>query len=103
MKSLRPALLLALLLAPGLAFAAPSFSGLVDNVLSLINLIIPLLASVAIVIFLWGIVRYIASAEDSEAHAKGRELIIWGAVALFVMFSVWGLVGILRATFLNGA
>lgn len=91
------------LLFPALALAATTFSGLVDSVLSIINTIVPLLASVAVIIFLWGIVRYIAGASDSESHAKGRDLMVWGVIALFVMFSLWGLVGIIQSTFLGGA
>ena len=59
---------------------------------------LPLIISLAVVWFVWNVFRYmIAGGEDEKTKAK-KEM-IWGIVALFVMVSVWGLVGILQATF----
>jgi hypothetical protein len=94
------ALPLAVLLAPAAAFAAPqTFSDLVQLILSYINPLAALLASIALLIFFYGIVLYIFKAGDGEAHAEGRQLIMWGIIALFVLTSVWALANILSSTF----
>ncbi len=59
----------------------------------------PLLFLVAICIFLFGVIKYMMNANDETKRTEGREFMIWGIVALFVMLSVWGLVGVLRSTF----
>lgn len=69
--------------------------GLVRNVL---NAVIPIIISLAIVVFIWGVLKYVASG-DAEKKEEGRNLMIWGIIAIFVMVSVWGLVNILIQTF----
>ena len=42
---------------------------------------------------LWGLAKYILAAGNEESKASGKTIMIGGIVALFVMTSVWGLVG----------
>jgi hypothetical protein len=65
---------------------------LINNISKLVNLAIPLVASLALLAFFWGLFKFIAKADDSASHEEGRNLMIWGIVALFVMVAVWGLV-----------
>ena len=60
--------------------------------------IIPLLFAVAVLVFIYGVVKFISTEESAEKES-GRQFMIWGIVALAVMFSVWGLVKILGSTF----
>ena len=64
--------------------------------------IIPLLISVALVVFIIGVVKFIANADNEEKRTEGRQFIIWGIVGLFVIVSVWGLVAVLQNTFFDG-
>jgi len=61
--------------------------------------IIPLIFALAIAMFVWGVVQYVINAQAEAKRQKGRDFMIWGIIALAVMVSVWGLVGILRNTF----
>lgn len=61
--------------------------------------IIQLLIVLATVVFLWGIIRYIASAGNEEKLKEGKNLIVYGIVGLFVIISVWGLVKLLASSF----
>jgi uncharacterized membrane protein len=58
-----------------------------------------LLISVAVIIFLWGVVGYIKSGDSEEERKKAKDFILYGIIGLFVMISVWGLVNILSGTF----
>jgi TRAP-type C4-dicarboxylate transport system permease small subunit len=49
----------------------------------------------ALLLFIWGVYRYIASAGDEKASAEGSKLMSYGILVLFVMVSVWGLVSIM--------
>lgn len=60
--------------------------------------IIPLLYAIAFIAFLIGIVRYFFFGGE-EAREKGKQLIVWGLVGFFVIFSVWGIVRLLLSTF----
>jgi len=64
--------------------------------------IIPLLISVALIVFIIGVVRFIANGDNEEKRKEGRQFIIWGIVGLFVIVSVWGLVSVLQNTFFDG-
>lgn len=61
--------------------------------------VIPLIFALAIAMFVWGVVQYVINAQEEAKRQKGRDFMIWGIIALAVMVSVWGLVGILRNTF----
>jgi len=62
--------------------------------------IIPLIFAIAVLAFIWGVLQFFILNPDEEAkRAQGRQFMIWGIVALAVMISVWGLVGILQSTF----
>ena len=50
--------------------------------------------TMAVVAFFWGIVQYIwgLRAGDATKEKNGRNFMLWGLIALFVMFSVWGII-----------
>lgn len=76
-----------------------TFYDLIVNTIigGMITPIITLIVSGAVVVFLWGVFKFIKS-EGKEKEA-GKEMMVWGIVGIFVMVSVWGLVNILRGTF----
>jgi uncharacterized membrane protein YidH (DUF202 family) len=51
-----------------------------------------LLVLVAMVVFLWGMVKFIANAGNEEERKKGKQVMIWGIVAIFVIFSLISIV-----------
>ena len=63
-----------------------------EDVGSLVDYLIILLVGIAVLVFFWGLVRFIFKAGDEKAKDEGKRLMIWGIIALFVMVSVWGLV-----------
>jgi hypothetical protein len=79
-----------------------NFSTLSDaltSVTDLINRLIPIVISIALLLFLIGIVQFVTAGGDEEKRAAARGMIIFGIIALFVMVSVWGFVNILSKTF----
>jgi len=61
--------------------------------------IIPLLFGVAILVFIWGVVQFIAHADNEEKRTQGRNFMVYGIISLFVMVTIWGLVNVLSNTF----
>jgi predicted permease len=86
-----------LLAAPMFVFAqvnTAGLRGLLREIHGLISLVIPVLIALGVLAFMWGIVMYLFGKNKEE----GKSFMLWGIIALFVMTSVWGLVGILRGT-----
>ncbi len=67
----------------------------------IINIIVYMLMSVATVVFLWGIVKYIMSAGDEKGKEGSKGIIKVGIIGLFLMVSIWGIVKILTSTFVT--
>lgn len=92
------------ILTPVFVFAQGSVStdGLEDllgSIHRLISMAIPVLIALGVLGFMWGVVMYLFGKKED-----GKMFMVWGIIALFVMTSVWGLVGILRGTlFDNGS
>lgn len=63
------------------------------------NPIIALLFAVALVVFLWGLVQFLASDMTDDNREKGKQKIIWGVVGLFIMLSVYGIINLILNTF----
>lgn len=67
------------------------FEDLADLLIGIFNLLIQLLTAVALAVFLWGLAQYVFKADEDPAIAKGKFLMTWGILALFVLVSVWGI------------
>ena len=83
------------------SFPGPKFQDVLCYITGIINnSIIPLIFALATVMFVWGVVQFfIINADEEKKRAQGKQFMIWGIIALAVMLSVWGLVGILSTTF----
>lgn len=79
--------------------SAQGLDNIIDTVGNLIGTITPIIVALALLYFFWGLAKYILSAGDEEKKTEGRNIMIWGIIALFVMVSVWGLVGVIADTF----
>jgi uncharacterized membrane protein len=60
---------------------------------NLILLAIPVAVGIDLVFFIWGLALYILKSGDVKAREEGRNKMIWGVIALFVIVSIWGIVG----------
>lgn len=86
---------LSLALIPTLASAA-GVTDLIDNLINLLEDIIPVLIGVAVVVFFWGLVKFIAHADDEKAVTEGKQFMVWGMVGLFVIVALWSIVGFIQ-------
>ena len=69
-----------------------NLTGLVVAAGGIINLLIPIMMALAIVVFFWGLVKYILAAKEPEARKEGTNLMVGGIIALFVMVSIYGII-----------
>ncbi len=59
--------------------------------------VIPLIFSLAFLVFLWGVFKFM-TASDVKGKQEGQKVIWWGMLGLFVMVSIWGILQILGTT-----
>ncbi len=76
-----------------------TFKDFIYNIISLLDIVIYLIIALAVIVFFYGIVLYIAKSDSESERKKGVQYILFGIIGLFVMISVWGLVYILTSTF----
>lgn len=85
--------------APLLVHALPfDLFEVFDFLISLVSEIVPLLVAIAVLVFFWGIVKFISHAGDEKTHEEGKQFMIWGMIALFVMVALWSIVGYFQET-----
>jgi hypothetical protein len=70
----------------------------------IINTLIKLGVGAGLLVFLWGLAMYVFKSSDPGSEKEGKNRMIWGLIALFVMMSVWGIVSVISYDLLgNGA
>jgi len=82
----------------GTAVGGPTVFNLLATIAAIMNVVIPILITLAVLYTIWGVIKY-ATAKESEDQAEGRRVIISGIIGLFVIVSIWGLVAVLNSTF----
>ena len=65
---------------------------------AILDPIITLLALAAFVVFVWGVVEFIAGAGDVEKRKTGQRHIMWGLIGLVIIFGAQAIVGLIGAT-----
>ena len=87
--------------APSVVYAATDVKGLILTVVSLLNATIPIIIGLALLYFFWGLAIFILQAGDEEARKKGKAIMTWGSIAIFVMFYIFGIISLLIDTFFD--
>ena len=65
----------------------------------IVNGLIPVVLAITVLIFFWGLAMYLWDAGNAESKGKGIQIMIMGVLSLFVMVSIWGIIGVLQQTF----
>jgi nicotinamide riboside transporter PnuC len=73
-------------------------SSLIGGAKSLLDQLVVFLIALAVVWFIWNVVKY-AMSSDEEGKEKAKSQMIWGIIAIAVIVSVWGLVALLQNIF----
>jgi hypothetical protein len=84
-------------LMPVFAFAQVNTDNLattVTNLTKVVNLLVPLFLAIAVIVFIYGVLRYVIAGGPKEAGVA-RNYIIWGIVGIAVILAIWGLARLL--------
>ena len=69
----------------------------VDDLQTIFNTLIPVLVAAGVIVFFWGLVRYMWGKGGHE-EVEGKKIMIAGLVAIFIMVCVWGIVKLIGGT-----
>ncbi len=82
------------IIAGAFSLKASTFSGVVYEILSVIGLAIPLLFALSFLAFFWGVSKFILNSGSATEIEKGKNYMIWGVLALFVLISIRAIIGV---------
>ena len=77
--------------------ADTTFSDIIWQVLGIIYTLIPILFALAFLVFFWGLSKFILHSGNEADVTKGKNYMLWGILALFLLVSSMAIV-----TFLTG-
>jgi hypothetical protein len=76
------------------------FRALVFTVIGYIEQLVVVVFALSLIVFLWGIFKYIFLSQGEEKNLEqAKSYILYGIIGLFVMVSVWGIVNLLNRSF----
>ena len=89
-----------LALLPAFAFAQDfgPLETITTGLGNVVDLALPIVFTLGLLVFFWGLVKYIFAQGNEESKADGKKIMLWGLIAIFVMATVWGLVRFIGTT-----
>jgi len=87
-------------LLPVIVFAQTAIDTIVSTTLrTTLNFVIGILFVIATLVFLWGVIQFIAKSGDEAGRAKAKGIMTWGIIGLAVMAAAWGIVTLIESYF----
>ena len=65
---------------------------LIDDLIGITNRLVVLLLGVALIVFIWSLIRFLATADDAAARTEWRGYMIYAVIAFAVISGLWGIV-----------
>lgn len=81
--------------------SAQNITSVLYTVSLIFNSLIGVFVTIAIVVFFWGLIKYLAE-KGAEGSSEGLKIMFWGLITLIVMVSVWGILRLVIQTFQIG-
>ena len=66
-----------------------NFKELAEFLVGLIQSVIPIVVSLILLAFLWGLARFISNAGGGKEQEEAKGVMLWGIIGIFIMASVW--------------
>ncbi|MEO5366306.1 MAG: hypothetical protein H7831_08100 [Magnetococcus sp. WYHC-3] len=84
------------------ATKANTVTSLFATAATLIERTFPVIIGIAILYFLYGIIKYVSPGGSEKGKSDAKSHMIYGVLSIMVMVSLWGLVSMLINTFWSG-
>ncbi|KKS30816.1 MAG: hypothetical protein UV60_C0006G0082 [Parcubacteria group bacterium GW2011_GWA2_43_11] len=83
------------IILPNILFAQATLFNIIFEAREVFVVLVQVGLAVALVVFVWGLMVFIANADNEKERDEGKSRMVWGIVALFMIVSVWGVVALL--------
>jgi hypothetical protein len=97
----RAYLLIVFLFFPLISFAQTSTTlfDIMDLISETVDSLVGIALGVGLLVFIWGLIKFMfALGQGNEPGiAAGKQLMMWGIVAMFVMVAIWGIVKLITS------
>jgi len=84
--------------ATGGASPQPGLGGVIVTIKSLLDDVVPICLVIALIYFIYGLAEYILESGETNKKEEGRTRMIYGTIAMFVIVSIWGIIGLINET-----
>lgn len=88
--------------SPPCSSAGSSLKCLIVEIIETVNLLVPLLFGIALIAFMWGVIKYIYAADPKNVK-DARNFMIFSVIGIAVMLSVWSIASLLKNSIFPGA
>jgi hypothetical protein len=73
-----------------------AITGLIKSVSGIVGMLVPLFVSLAVAAFFWFLIQFIwKGKDDPKVHEAGIKGMGYSILAIFVMVSIWGIIGLI--------
>lgn len=79
----------------GSGLLGSDFSCTIYRIIDIISLLNPILFALSFLVFFWGVSKFILNSGSSIEVTKGKNYMIWGVVALFILISIQTIISII--------
>lgn len=86
--------------APYAVFAASKINTILNNIISLLQKVVLIVFTLAVIMFGWGIVKLIAAAGNPQEIKNAKSIILWGVIGMAVLASIAGIIAYFQNFFL---
>ncbi len=69
------------------SLSGSTFGGIIDEIVKILNLLLPILTAVALILFFWGLSMFILNSGNQADLTKGKNYMFWGVLALFILIT----------------
>ncbi len=74
-------------IAFGFSLSNSTFIDVIAEILSVLDILIPILSAIAFLIFFWGLSKFILNSDNQAEIQKGRNYMFWGVLAIFILIT----------------
>lgn len=79
--------------------AQASFLNVIATLGNAVNMLLPIAMVLVAIAFFYGLAIYVFNSGEEDKRTEGKSIMAYGAVAMFVAFSIWGIIGYLQNFF----
>lgn len=83
---------------PVIALADNDLGSFVTKMGTILSSIVPIMVTLALIYFIYGLAEYISVSGNEAKKAEGKNIMIYGTIAMFMIVSIWGVVQFIGKT-----